>query len=382
MDDVEDFLGEEDGARRASVASHCSDESADRKAAGIGAHFLIRRMKGRDKTALIGSCTRSAVTGEIHIRRLGDFPDYCLVDLFTRRSLMGDVKSYAANPYLFRPVPLAYRTWIYHSFFRDGKSIKKDGSQSLAEQAEDGIISQVLSEPCIDAPVSGGRWSPLACNALMVLATCLTGDIYIVAPGNILILVLYFITWYSNNPARYRYCRLLALPPRLIFVGFLLLQFHADALSVIGVILALLVFFVDLLGDVDTVHTYGYHCSYEIVRSLPNRVFVCKRSGAASLDEDLSPDRAVVSELVSGMGSWDATNALIADMHGILVELRPMEPRDWQGLKRAYDLSMGELLFAGVDAYNEHLPSARALEEEDAKANSVRGPPDVVMMNL
>merc|ERR1712094_44902 len=65
----------------------------------------------------------------------------------------GMVRDLAEDCYLFKPIPMMYRTWIYHDFFRQGKQLT--GPTAGAKV--------VLNWRCIDAPVNvaAGRQSCL-----------------------------------------------------------------------------------------------------------------------------------------------------------------------------------------------------------------------------
>lgn len=54
--------------------------------------------------------------------------------------------------------PLMYRTWIYHDTI---VKVSKIGQS----HDENGVLRHVLSQRCIDAPINGGRSSPLMCLA-------------------------------------------------------------------------------------------------------------------------------------------------------------------------------------------------------------------------
>jgi len=319
----------------------------------------FRRMRHWDASALMGTCSRSFITGEVHLRNMADFPDYSIVDLYSRHQLSGGVSSHAADGYLFRPVPLAYRTWIYHSFFQEKKGFE--------DTSESGMMSRVLAERCIDAPVGAGRWSPVMSSVPMALATCLMGDLALAVSGILLVFAVYYITASTNTPSLYRYTRPISLPARACFVCILLLRVQfSDVVAIIGLVVAIAAFLNDLLmGDLKAVQNYRHMCSYEILRVLPKRVFVCRRNGAAHLEDEFG-SRGVVSPDISGIGSWEQTYSLIADMHGILVELRPMSEEDWARLRVEYEQRRQGMSFAGLDVYNDKMPSAYKLDEATA----------------
>jgi len=310
---------------------------------------------GGDANALMGKVFRSSLTGEIRMENPLEFPDYTLVDLWTRFKVSGNISQFNADEYLFKPVPLRYRTWIYHQWYIQ-RRVNTDAVSGI------GMIQAVLAEKCIDAPISAGRWSPLLCHVPAVLGFCMTGDIVLILPGLCLI-SLQYLTVASNIPEVYRFSRLLMLPVRLVLMGILFWRFQVEGpLSLLGLLIGVFAFVIDFgFGDFGgNVLGYRFTCSYDIVKSLPNRVFICRRNGASQYEESFGK-RGQVPECVSGMGSWDRTYVLIADIHGLLMELRPVKLEEWGGLQSNYLLNFEAQTFVGVDVFNEEVPTALAI---------------------
>merc|ERR1719486_994836 len=76
---------------------------------GIG-NLEVTRCSGKSLSGLMGKCWRNCVTGQVEIKRLGKFPDFCVADLWTRPHIRGTCEQLAMDPYLFRPIPLNMRT--------------------------------------------------------------------------------------------------------------------------------------------------------------------------------------------------------------------------------------------------------------------------------
>merc|ERR1719282_268218 len=138
-----------------------------------------------------------------------EFPDFAVVDLFTRHHISESVEHCAKDVYLFRPVLLTYRTWIYHEFFRTGQVCK--GSD------EHEMIKRLLAERCIDAPINAGRWSPLMSYIPMAIGISLAQNFIISSAAIFTLVLLYMITVFSNSFEVYRVCRLCCLPVRIAF---------------------------------------------------------------------------------------------------------------------------------------------------------------------
>merc|ERR1719188_2476451 len=151
------------------------------------------------------------------------------------------------------------------------------------------MVKYVLNQHVIDAPVKAGRWSPLMSYVPGALGASLTGNHFVAVLSVGLLFVLYGLARIFNSPSLYRYGRVVSLPARIAWFILVILQLDSikDALNVIGFIIALGAFVVDLiLGDLATVLDYRYTCNYEVIRILPNRVFICKRKGAAHYEDE------------------------------------------------------------------------------------------------
>jgi len=331
---------------------------------------------------LMGKLHRNAISGEVRMRGAEKFPDYGLVDLYTRPVLANTFGQYVTDEYLFRPVPLAHRTWIYHTYFRE--QVQTESPSEIA------MLKMALSERCIDAPIDAGRWSPIMCFAWTTLATSLTGNYIIVVPAVFCFFALYLLSQLANAPGWYKYERIVSLPLRLAFLGLVFWQVStSDVVAVIGTVLVVLLSAVDFaLGDLSQLLSYRHLCAYEVLSMLPNRVLICQRRGAAHF-EDTFGDRGLVPEAISGMGSWARSFTLIADMHGLLFELRPMSQADWQALRIRIDTNRKVPPFVGLDIYSDHCQTAREREAqlkamrlgagERADTDKYKGPP---MMQL
>lgn len=301
------------------------------------------------------------------MENLGDFPDYTLVDLWTRNKVRGMIAQFAADGYFLKPVPLTYRTWIYHQWYL-ARRVNTDAVSGS------GMMQAVLSERCIDVPVNGGRWSPLLCYVPAVLAFCMTGDLLLILPGVICLMLLQYLTNVTNTPEAYRFSRLVSLPLRLAFFGVLIWRFQfMNTLALIGQLIGVVAFFIDFgMGDfAGNLLCYRYNCSYEIIRTLPNRVFICRRIGAAQMEEVFG-DRGQVPECVTGIGSWDRTHVLIADIHGILVELRPLKQEEWSLMQSNFLVNFEALTFVGVDVFDADVPTARAITADGEELDKIK----------
>jgi hypothetical protein len=331
-----------------------------------------------EKQPLMGTAFRSPITGEVALRNYS-FPNFSVVDLWTRPRLCKTVGELAKDIYVFRPRPLAYRTWIYHHMYREKAIVPevKDDTTSI----ENRLLKHVLMQRCIDKKMSAGRWSSLMTGAPIAVAACLTSDIPLMGFALGLCMILYFITLKISEPKWYHLARLISLIPRVAFVIFLFMRLgvvlaNFTPQGALGMVIMFGLMAVDFIkGDVSTFVNYRYTCTYEIVKTLPNRVFVVRQIGGAI---GFHPEEVTYSreQRLTIMGSLDSAQKLVADIEGLLVELEPLDVETVLQIKsQQEDAVMDDSpenrppRFLGLDVFNEDVPSVLALkaaeEEKD-----------------
>lgn len=295
-----------------------------------GGMIDIQRCGDREVGALMGKAWRNPVTGTVQIKAYGGFQDFCVADLWTRPSLQGSASDLAGDPYLFRPFPMGMRTWIYHHLFRMGKVLDCSGAE------EDAMIRYILGMHCIDADKSAGRWAPVMLYVPMILFLTIAADLGAAIVAILVLALVLAIQWIMNTPELYRWSRPVHLPLRIVLFFQLIEHMGAksaaggSAASQLGFIIAIAFCVGEIvIGDGGALGGYRLHCSYEVIRVLPNRIFVCRRHGAAH-SADILGRSLPVNEKITGMGNWQPDFVLIADVKGLIVELRPMSINDWK----------------------------------------------------
>lgn len=327
---------------------------------GIG-ELSVDRVGEIGPGALMGKTWRNPVTGIVQIKRCGGFQDFHIADLWTRSSLNGSCIELAGDPYLFRPIPMATRTWIYHYLFRMGRVLEGESGAD-----EDAMIKHILAMHCIDAQVSGGRWAPVLLHVPMILFLALAADLTVAVVSLTILLLVLFIQWATNSPECYRWSRPIHLPLRLVLLGWIVVRMGANsgasAAGLIGFLVALVLCIVEMvLGDGGAICAYRLHCSYEVLQPLPNRIFVCRRHGAAH-SADVIGRGNPVDEKISGFGHWASDYALIADVKGLIVELRPMDAADWKLLFQEKQIDSDAVhRYIGLDVYSPGAATVDAL---------------------
>ncbi|CAE7747140.1 unnamed protein product, partial [Symbiodinium sp. CCMP2456] len=124
--------------------------------------------------------------------------------------------------------------------------------------------------------------------------------------------------------------------------------------------LTLLVDFV--FGDMFMLWSYRFECSYKVLDELPDRVFLCSRRGAAHLD-DVMGARLAISTEVTG-SAWDPRYSLIADIRGLLCELRRPRLEELQELIETFQESQEDFGFFSVKCFSSDRPNYAALEPD------------------
>lgn len=298
-------------------------------------------------TKLLGQAQRNAITGEINVFQVDNFSNFTVVDLLNRQSLPSRPAELARDIFLFKPVPMKYRTWLFHCLHTGLMPLRQKGHGHGRDKA---VIKEALEVSCLDnIKISGGRWSPLMLNVIMGMTTSLTGNTLLVCAAMIHNFVVAAICLFLNSPMAYKWVRVVTLPVRLSFLILLVLMFPVNSsLAVVGSILSLLVIVADLVGDIQAVLNIRNWCTYTVIKFLSSDVFVCERAGGDALGEAL-PQDASVDVAVAGTIPWKRHHTLICDVEGLLMELVPMKRIDWLTLVEEVEQTMDVIPFASLD---------------------------------
>lgn len=235
---------------------------------------------------------------------------------------------------------------------------------------------------CIDHFVSAGKWSPVLLYVPMSFFLAIAADVNAAMMTITMLMLILFFQWAMNSPDLYRWSRPAHFPLRLVLIYIIIQRMGASSdaqanrsedegggnpTSILGFIVALLFCFLEMiLGDGGAILAYRLHCSYEVIRPLPNRIFICRRHGAAH-SQDIGEKFIHVSEKITGMGSWQEDFAIIADVKGLLLELKPMSKDDWKRIfvesQLPEDETNGPVIhrFIGLDVYSPGAATVDAL---------------------
>jgi len=327
----------------------------------------VRLNEGRE-SGIMGSCWRSPITGVPVLKEATIMADFSIMDLWERSALYGSPEDLVRDPYIFKIKPLALRTWLYHAYFAESRLVAKAPGESA-------IVQTVLSHKVIDADKPAGRWSPVLCSVPAAFAAVLTADM-----STALLCVLMFLfnmaaSILMNTPRFFNLQRLITFPPRFVF--FILMLWRLSVRGSDGaivmlsfIVIILLISFDFMVGDFQALYGYGWLCHYEVLKVLPSRIFVCRKHGSAFLpDPEQYRD---VSQKVTGMSHFPEM-VLIAEIRGLLCQLKPMDVEDWQICWENRTESGRPASFVGLDVYNRGMPSIDALEagEQASRVTSV-----------
>mmetsp|Transcript_29776 Transcript_29776/g.69260 ORF Transcript_29776/g.69260 Transcript_29776/m.69260 type:complete len:452 (-) Transcript_29776:215-1570(-) len=331
---------------------------------------------------LMGMASRSEITGHVSLRGgvLNTESDFAIADFWSRETISGLPSELAKDHYLFRILPLTYRTWMYHYAYNTGMMHRKASKARETFEDVDDMFGHVLEQSCIDVAATGGRWSPAMCYVPATMFAVMTASVsYVIGIAAVFVFII-AASRLMNTPHLYRYLRVTTLPLRLGFLLITLLEAlqEKDAVKLLGFVLISVCLLIDFLaGDIGQIIDFKHTCTYEVVRSLANRVYVCKRIGAGYTKEYM--ERPFVDEFVSGVGNWDHTYVILCDLMGIVVELQPMQLEDWVQVMDSAKSALDPVNFISLNVYNDECPSAYSLgggdEKDGNEPNTPQKPP-------
>eukprot|EP00441_Pelagodinium_beii_P035501 CAMPEP_0197640802 /NCGR_PEP_ID=MMETSP1338-20131121/14960_1 /TAXON_ID=43686 ORGANISM="Pelagodinium beii, Strain RCC1491" /NCGR_SAMPLE_ID=MMETSP1338 /ASSEMBLY_ACC=CAM_ASM_000754 /LENGTH=486 /DNA_ID=CAMNT_0043213679 /DNA_START=25 /DNA_END=1482 /DNA_ORIENTATION=- len=312
-----------------------------------------------------GCTRRSELTGIVSMKEDRYMPSYVLVDLFTRSRIFGTPEDLMQDEYIFVFEAMAMRTWMFHALMMD--------ETAMAEERLDanlGVLQKCLDERIVDAKVPYGERSPLQYWMAVLLLMSMTGDQELCVAALFVTACLVFVTSSYNTPKTFRDHRLWAIPLRICSIGFMVFRLitrpESQELTVlIPILLSIFVILADFWnGDVQAIQAYRFMCSYKIIKEIPPRVFAVKRSGAAHLEEDLVGKRPRITANITGF-TWARGNVLIADLNGILVELRRPRLDEWKVLLQAYQADFTkEIGFLSLGCYTPERPNYESMQPD------------------
>jgi len=325
--------------------------------------FALRvkfELKQLPSSVLMGKCRRSALTGEITLEVDPSYPNFQVVDLAGRQKLPTNRHYLEQDEYLFKPIPMMYRTWLYQWFF-----MKPDSFGRASDL--DFVVRKALQSFCLDILMWDNRWSPVMAYAFIMFLSSLTLDSVLIAASCAVGLLNCTCSVLCNTAKTYQRERWFSLPFRFAFLCYILIAFPSSTVvEVIGsTLLFLLVSIEIVLGDFYFFPSYRFHCRYNIMRSLGCRVYVCERDGAVGMPAAVGRTPDKVDSKVVQLPKWTTQNHIIAELEGLIVELRPLRPEDWTKAAQEYEETRTPLKFVSLPVHEYDGPEREDTDEED-----------------
>lgn len=331
----------------------------------------LQRVHVKDQNALLGRVGRHFITGNVMLNgSIDQERDFNFVDLYTRDYIMGTPEEIAKDPYLFKPIPLRYHTWFWHH------TVEEMIKGNKVADAEDHGVWGALSLSGVDFDAKAGLWSPVRIYAPGVVGVILTQNFIVVIAHVLVTLITFILSVKTNIPAGFGYGRLASLPFRfaLLVVSFYFLakdlSDEFNILVLIGYLLHVAVVPYEIVrGDLLWVGSAAYACSYRLLKKLSDDVWVCHRQGGGQAQEFFGGHTRIPME-VTGVPP-DSETALVANIQGLLVELKPLNDGDGEALLEfKYDAGRAAaddsalLRYFGTDLYDEQYPTAYHLDRK------------------
>lgn len=324
----------------------------------------LAKVKSIDASFCMGATKRNALTGDICISK--PFPWYTVVDLSERTVDFMSLDDCKKDMYMFKVFPLHYRTWMWHYSYNE-RDIKRMMRRDVGGNPFNQSVNLVLNERCVDATPRMGLFSSVMAFAMLGMFSILTLDITTTYVSLVAICLLTVVARWTNSPSMYWYSRAATFPIRAGLLVLLVIRLADNQLpfGLFGFFACILVFVTDFtFGDCVQLIHYRYLCRYKVMRELPGDLFVCRRIGAAHLEESFG-SRGKIPYEITGFAFWKRTYTLICNLHGLLVELRPMEKADWDMISE--DLlaervagRSAELYYYSLGVYNKGRPNYEA----------------------
>lgn len=330
----------------------------------VGADMALERVRCFDVNGLVGRVTRSAVSGQTTIKDLESWRQFHLVDAWTRQKIVSFPDAHAGDPHLYLPRPLNMRTWLWHSKWRAAQESFQIGMGAEA------FLWQALNERCVDTEAHG-MWSPAMMYAVLAPVTLLCSDSGIFMFAFFIFFESLLVSVALNTHKFYWWARPITFPSRLFFLIFILAKIGGTSTQLFGFAITLLAVLCDLLrGDLALVFNMRYNCSYDVVRQLPNQIFVCSRQGDIYLSEERY--KRPLSEKITGIKDpGNGSLCLIANVQGVLVELLPVHPDDDTDMfmeehqQRSANIALGRIKFFGLDLLNRDCRSVQDMDKAE-----------------
>jgi hypothetical protein len=335
--------------------------------------MVLDRVKLNDVNGLLGRQHRHPLTGVPYVKEVESWRDFHLVDLWTRPQIAGMPDDHVRDKNLFKPVPLDRRTFIYHSKFREAYAKHRVGLET------EGFLFESLATRCIDAPVADGSFSPVVVFLPLLPISLLTGDSTMFVFTAFMALWLLIVALATNDYKLAGWSRTISLPSRLVFLMFTVAKVGGSGVQTLGYVTVILACVADLLmGDITQLTSMRLNCHYEVVRALPNQLFICYRIGDNEvLSLKTNRGNRPIPPQVTGMNDpGDGSLCLIANIQGLLIELVPVCEEDvlqfHEEQENRAGTDLGRVRYFGVDLFCSTMKTVADIDASKEKGDPLK----------
>lgn len=303
--------------------------------------------------------------------------NFSFVDMNTREHVHDAPERIPEDQHLFLALPMPLRSWIYHDMYQEAVNDNMIGAMSA-----EALLLGAFKTRCMDCNEKSGLWSPVMLQLPLVPVTLLTGNNIVFLISAIFALACLVISYFTNTYKAYWLNRAITSPFRFVYLVILLANMKVDDIfTIVGFGVPIFACCLDFyLGDWQTLMSARFYCHYEVIKHLPNQVFLCRRHG----DLDRKRPRPAVGLRESIIGMADPANhtmALVANIEGLLVELLPLKKSldsfNFHEVHSVRETDEGSgkfvapLRFYGLDIFNDEFRCIQDIEYE--QANSSKG---------
>jgi hypothetical protein len=289
-----------------------------------------------------GRCRRSFITGRITFgeeQPLTADTDIALIDLYRRKTkntvtgeagmteYQTDLYLLERDKYMFKPVPLVYRTWTADGNFKE--LCKEDARLTHTDVAIKALQTRVN-----DSSDTFAQQSCVKIWALFLFPAQFLGSLSMVLTILALFPTLSVLGYLMNNPRQYKYERLVSSPFRYYVVAYVVqlaatlgtMLSQQEYMRCLGTVVGLCLLIMDVLVDLAAILSFYTDTKYKVVEQLGHGVMLCQRDGGSITGKD---SHSRLRQLAPSIKD----PLIIILLEGLLCELKPVEPSEWSNAK-------------------------------------------------
>eukprot|EP00397_Hematodinium_sp_SG-2012_P013242 GEMP01013438.1.p1 GENE.GEMP01013438.1~~GEMP01013438.1.p1 ORF type:complete len:567 (+),score=88.81 GEMP01013438.1:506-2206(+) len=318
-------------------------------------------------SSLIKKIQRHPLTGKCYMDDVLETDiDFHLVDLKHRDhdTLSWSGLDLVHDKYLFTATPLLMRTWIYHELNRAHSAADNIYSGSIRSR-----IACTLATKVNDDHQAGcyGAGSSIRILAPMLLFTGLAEDFASLIVVSFALVVSLTFSIFCNTISLYRGARVLSLPIRWLLLAWNTWEllspsdkiidgrYHVIFANLVNVALGLY----DVVDDFAGWYSVEQEASWELLSMLPGKIMVCRimQTSRQAARTAKTNKRIDYGRDITGFDKYENV-VLIADIHGLLVILKPVIKEDGNKLVRWSRTTTNPLRVFCTQSFTDQHPNA------------------------